>query len=133
MDLESIKKHARQFIFLKDEIGVLTTRQNELKARMMAQLDEVEPDTSGHRILEFNDDTLGDIKLTKQRRVSNPLDMQVADEILTKKGIRGACIKTVEVLDEAAIMAAFYEGHLTEQEIDTMFPPKESYAFLVNR
>ena len=133
MDLDSIKKHARQFIFLKDEIGVLTTRQNELKARMMAQLDEVEPDTSGHRILEFNDDTLGDIKLTKQRRVSNPLDMQVADEILTKKGIRGACIKTVEVLDEAAIMAAFYEGHLTEQEIDTMFPPKESYAFLVNR
>ena len=133
MDLESIKKHARQFIFLKDEIGVLTTRQNELKARMMAQLDEVEPDTSGHRILEFNDDTLGDIKLTKQRRVSNPLDMQVADEILTKKGIRGACIKTVEVLDEAAIMAAFYEGHLTEQEIDTMFPPKESYAFIVNK
>lgn len=133
MDLESIKKHARQFIFLKDEIGVLTTRQTELKSRMMAQLDEVEPDMNGHRILEFTDDTLGELKLTKQRRVSKVLDMELADEILTKKGIRGACIKTVEVLDEAAIMSAFYEGHLTEEEIDAMFPAKESYAFLVNR
>ena len=133
MDIESIKKHARQFIFLKDEINVLTTRQTELKSRMMTQLDEVEPDTSGHRVLEFKDDTLGDVKLTKQRKVSKTLDMQVADDILTRKGIRGACIKTVEVLDEAAIMSAFYEGHLTEEEIDAMFPAKESYAFLVSR
>ena len=131
MDIESIKKHARQFIFLKDEIGVLTTRQTEVKSRLMAQLDEVETDISGHRIVEFHDEALGDVKLTKQRRVTKVLDMQVADELLTKKGIRGACIKTVEVLDEGAIMSAFYEGHLTEQDIDAMFPAKESYAFIV--
>lgn len=131
MDIESIKKQARQFIFLKDEIGVLTSRQTELKTRLMAQLDDAETDMNGHRSFEFKDDTLGDIKITKQRRVSNSLDMQVADEVLTKKGIRGACVKTIEVLDEAAIMAAFYEGHLTEADIDVMFPPKESYAFII--
>ena len=131
MDLESIKKHARQFIFLKDEIGVLTSRQTELKTRLMTQLDDAEADMNGHRIVEFKDDALGDIKLTKQRKVSKVLDMQIADELLTKKGIRGACIKTIEVLDEAAIMSAFYEGHLTEQDIDAMFPAKESYAFIV--
>lgn len=133
MDLESIKKHARQYIFLKDEIGVLTSRQTELKNRLMAQLDEAEFDMNGHRIVQFKDEALGDIKLTKQRRVSKTLDMQVADDILTKKGIRGACIKTIEVLDEAAIMSAFYEGHLTEEEIDSMFPSKESYAFIVGK
>lgn len=132
MDLDSIKKHARQFLFLKDEIGVLTTRQSELKTRLMAQLDEAEADMNGHRIVEFKDEALGSIKLTKQRKVTKVLDMQIADEILTKKGIRGACIKTVEVLDEAAIMSAFYEGHLTEEEIDAMFPAKESYAFIAS-
>lgn len=133
MDLESIKKHARQFIFLKDEIGVLTSRQSEIKSRLMAQLDEAEADMNGHRVVQFTDDTLGDIKLTKQRRVSKTLDMQVADDILTKKGVRGACIKTIEVLDEAAIMSAFYDGYLTEADIDAMFPAKESYAFIVGK
>lgn len=131
MDIESVKKNARQYIVLKDEIGNLTSRQTELKSRIMIELDQVEPDMNGHKVFEFIDKDLGDVKLTKQRRVSKTLDMSIADEILTRKGIRGACIKTVEVLDEAAIMSAFYEGHLTEQDIDAMFPAKESYAFLL--
>lgn len=133
MDLDSIKKYARQFIVLKDEVGVLTSRQNELKSRIMKELDVVEPDMNGHRVYEFADEHLGDIKLTKQRRVSKTLDMQIAEDILTRKGIKDACIKMVPVLDEAAIMSSFYEGLLTEEEIDAMFPAKESYAFLVNK
>lgn len=133
MDAESVKKYARQYVVLKDEIGNLTSRQTELKSRLMNELDQLEPDMNGHKVFEFIDKDLGDVKLTKQRRVSKTLDMSIADEILTRKGIRGACIKTIEVLDEAAIMSAFYEGHLTEQEIDAMFPAKESYAFLLNK
>ena len=133
METESIKKYARQYVVLKDEIGVLTTRQTELKTRIMNGLDEIEPDMNGHRVFEFTDPNLGELKLTKQRRVSKSLDMQVADEVLTRKGIRGACIKTIEVLDEAAIMSAFYEGHLTEEDIDSMFPSKETYAFILNK
>lgn len=37
----------------------------------------------------------------------------------------------VPQIDEAAIMAAFYEGYLTEEDIDTMFPSKVTYAFIV--
>ena len=133
MDVESIKKYARQYVVLKDELGNLTSRQTELKSRIMNELDQLEPDMNGHKVFEFNDKDLGEVKLTKQRRVSKTLDMSIADEVLTRKGIRGACIKTIEVLDEAAIMSAFYEGYLTEQEIDAMFPAKESYAFLLNK
>lgn len=133
MDAESIKRYARQFVVLKDEINNLTSRQSEVKSRIMVELDQVAPDMNGHKVFEFKDEHMGDVKVTKQRRVSKTLDMSIADEILTRKGIRGACIKTVEVLDEAAIMSAFYEGHLTEQEIDAMFPAKESYAFLLNK
>jgi len=38
----------------------------------------------------------------------------------------------VPMLDEDAIMSAFYSGYLTEEDIDAMFPAKVSYAFLVD-
>ncbi len=37
----------------------------------------------------------------------------------------------IPTLDESAIMAAFYEGKLSEADIDSMFPEKITYAFLV--
>ena len=132
MDLEQIKNTVRQYIRLKDEVGVLTTRQNQLKSRLLETLDEVEADDKGHRTLTITDDVVGSVKLIKQRRVSKSLDMDVAETILTQKGIKDTCIKMVPTLDEGAIMSAFYEGYLTEADIDAMFPSKESYAFLLD-
>jgi len=131
MNLEELKKSARQFLALKSEMGMLADRQSELKSRMTQEIDALEPDDKGHRIIQFEDANLGNIKVTKQRRVSKTLDMEVADKILTDKGIKNTCIKMVPTLDEAAIMAAFYEGYLTEEDIDTMFPAKETFAFIV--
>lgn len=132
MNLNDIKSNARQYIRLKDEIGVLTTRQSELKKRLLTSLDEVEPDDKGHRVLSLEDETIGTVRLTKQRRVSKTLNMDIAEEILKKKKIYDHCIKMVPTIDESAIMSAFYEGHLTEDDIDTMFASKETYAFLVD-
>jgi hypothetical protein len=131
MNLEELKKSARQFLALKSEMGMLADRQSELKSRMTQEIDALEPDDKGHRVIQFEDANLGNIKVTKQRRVSKTLDMDVADKILTDKGIKNTCIKMVPTLDEAAIMAAFYEGYLTEEDIDTMFPAKETFAFIV--
>jgi len=131
MNLEELKKSARQFLALKSEMGMLADRQSELKSRMTQEIDALEPDDKGHRVIQFEDANLGNIKVTKQRRVSKTLDMEVADKILTDKGIKNTCIKMVPTLDEAAIMAAFYEGYLTEEDIDTMFPAKETFAFIV--
>ena len=131
MNLEELKKSARQFLALKSEMGMLADRQSELKSRMTQEIDALEPDDKGYRVIQFEDANLGNIKVTKQRRVSKTLDMDVADKILTDKGIKNTCIKMVPTLDEAAIMAAFYEGYLTEEDIDTMFPAKETFAFIV--
>jgi hypothetical protein len=132
MNLDDVKKNLRQFLALKNELGVLSTRQTELKNRLMASLDEVEPDDKGHRILQVVDEHAGEVRLVKQRRVSKTLDMTLAEAILINKGIKDQCIKMVPTLDEGAIMAAFYEGYLTEEDIDAMFPAKESFAFLVD-
>jgi hypothetical protein len=132
MNLEELKRNARQFLAIKSEIGALTDRQSELKKRMTQDIDSLEPDDKGHKVIEFEDTSLGNIKITKQRRVSKTLDMEVADKILTDKGIKNTCIKMIPTLDEAAIMAAFYEGYLTEEDIDAMFPAKETFAFIVD-
>lgn len=132
MELEQVKKTVRGYIAVKRELKLLESRQAELKTRLLGTLDELEPDDRGHRVLEIKDDIVGDVKLTKQRKVTKNLDMAVAEDILTAKGIKDTCIKMVPTLDSAAIMSAYYEGYLTEEEIDKMFPAKESYAFLLD-
>jgi hypothetical protein len=132
MDID-LKRTIRQYLSLKDEVDLLSKRQSELKKRLSDAVDSSgETDDRGHITLNVEDDIKGDVKLTRQKRVSKTLDLQVAEEILTKRGIKDACIKMIPTLDEAAIMAAFYEDRLTEEDIDAMFPAKTSYAFLVD-
>jgi hypothetical protein len=131
MELNEVKRNLRQYLALKDEVALLTARQNELKTRLTEAVTEVEPNDSGHNVMTVEDDISGEVTITRQRKVSKVLDMEVAETILSKKGIKDTCIKMVPMLDEDAIMSAFYEGYLTEEDIDAMFPAKVSYAFIV--
>lgn len=133
MEDKELKNNIRQYLMLKDELDMITKRQNEIKQRLIEVVDSVEADDRGHRVLTVEDETVGDITLTRQRRVSKSLNMEVAEDILTKKGIKDQCIKMVPMIDEAEIMAAFYENYLTEEDIDAMFPSKVSYAFLLDK
>jgi hypothetical protein len=129
MDLKSL---VRQYIGIKEQADAISKRQNALKAELSTVVDEASPDEKGHKSLVIEDDTVGTVTMTRQRRVSKTLDMSVAETILERKGIKDNCIKMVPTLDEAAIMSAFYEGYLTEEDIDAMFPAKVSYAFLMD-
>lgn len=133
MEDKELKNNIRQYLMLKDELDLITKRQNEIKQRLIEVVDAVEADDRGHRVLTINDEAVGDVTLTRQRRVSKLLNMEVAEEILTKKGIKDTCIKMVPTIDEGAIMSAFYENYLTEDDIDAMFPSKVSYAFLLDK
>ena len=133
MENKELKDNIRQYLALKDQLDLITKRQTEIKQRLIEAVDAVEADDRGHRVLSVEDETVGEVTLTRQRRVSKSLNMDVAEEILTKKGIKDTCIKLVPVIDEGAIMAAFYENYLTEEDIDLMFPSKISYAFLLDK
>lgn len=130
MDINAIKEDIRQFKALKDNVDLLTKRQSDIKKRLTESIDQFgTEDEKGHIVLSVDDDE----QIMKQKRVSKSLDLNAAEIILTKKGIRETCIKMVPTLDEAAIMAAFYNGHLSEEDIDTMFPAKVTYAFIVGK
>jgi hypothetical protein len=132
MEQEELKRNLRQYIALKGEIKLLGGRESELKARLTKVLDDVEPNENGHRVLKVEDSDTGEVTMTRQRRVSKTLDIDKAAEILDAKGIKEECIKLIPTLDEDAIMTAFYNGKITEEDIDAMFPTKVSYAFLVD-
>lgn len=133
MDIESVKDNLKQYNALKDQSDLLTNRMSEIKKRLTSAIDEIgNTDERGHIVLELDVDGVNK-KIMKQRRVSKSLDMDVAEELLTKRGIKDTCIKMVPMLDESAIMAAFYEGYLTEEDIDTMFPAKVSYAVILDK
>lgn len=118
----------KQYLALKQEIKLLSERESELKKRLLTSVESMgEVDAKGHTVLDVDG-----VKLTKQRKTSNPLDMEVAEAILKEKGLEELCIKKVEVIDQDAIMAAYYKELLTEEEIERMLPLKVSYAFVVN-
>jgi len=127
MELQEAEQLAKQYMVVKAEADFIAKRQNDLKARLKDAVDKLgEVTAKGHKVLEF-----GDIKLTNQRKESNPLDTEVATEILNKHGLYKDCVEVIEQLDQNAILVAYQKELLTEEEIDLMFPKKVSYAFLV--
>ena len=127
MDIESVKQTLNQYLALKAEADLLATRTVELKKRLTENVELLgETDDRGHIVLEVDG-----VKLTKQRKVSKNLDMDIAEEVLKERNVYDKCLKMIPVLQEDEILACVYTGELTESDIDTMFPSKVSYAFLV--
>lgn len=125
---ESLTNEAKQYIALKEQIKFLSDRQSEIKKRLNEAVQELgEVDGRGHITLELDED----IKITNQRRVSKSLNMETADKLLEERGIKDDCIIMIPTVSEDAIMAAFYKGQLSEEDIDAMFPAKVSYAFVL--
>jgi hypothetical protein len=127
MDIQSIKQTVKQYLALKKEADLLSERTAEIKKRLTADVEAYgEENDRGHLVLDVDDAVL-----TKQRKVTKNLDMDVAEQMLKKRGIYDRCIKMEPVLQENEILACVYTGELSEEDIDIMFPAKVSYAFLV--
>lgn len=131
-EITRIIREVKQYIVLKEQLATITERQSQLKESLKKAVEEYgEVDGKGHYVLEFKDPIMGVSKITKQKKVSKSLDLEIAEDILAKKQLLDRCLEFIPQLNEQEIMAAFYENLLTEEEIDSMFPPKVSYSFIV--
>jgi len=127
MESNELTSTVKQYLALKQELKLMSERESELKKRLLEAVESIgEVNGSGHFILEVDG-----VTLTKQRKASNPLDSEVAERIITEKGLKATCMPDKPTLDSEAIMAALYKKELTEEDIALMFPLKVSYAFLV--
>lgn len=134
VSLTGILVTVKQYVNLKRRIDDLTKEQIVLKGELSDIVDkEGEPDDKGHIWLQLPDEVEGVSSLKRERRVSQSLDMDAAILILTQKGLAERCIKPVPTIAEDEVMAALYEGKLTEEDVDTMFPKKITWAFITSK
>ena len=128
-DPDDFDSQVREYVRLKETVDALDKRSKELREKLMAVIDEDGlPDSNGNIVYEFNAPIDGVVRLEKQRRASRKLDEQKAEEVIEAAGIGEDVYKMVRVIDEDALMASFYEGKITEDQIDEMFPTTVVWA-----
>jgi hypothetical protein len=133
-DIERVRKEVQQYVFLKDEVSGIETRVGELRKRILSLVEELgETNDKGSIVLPISDSVSNTASVVKQRRVSKVFDEDKAHNLLAEKGLTEFCTKTIVVLDQDAVMAAYYDGKLTDADIETMFPEKVSWALILEK
>lgn len=131
LDWSAISAAVREFSTIDAQVKGFSKRTTELKSRLKSIVElEGEPDEKGNLLLPLPQQCGDIVTLQLQRKVSNPINSEVAEGILKEAGMWDECVEMIPVLDEAKVMAAYYEDKLTESQVDEMFPVVESFAFV---
>lgn len=133
LNIDPVKAEIKQYVTLKDEIVSMETRVKQLKSRITTAVENLgTPNDKGHIVLDLGE---GDSvkSVVKQRRVSKGFDEETANNILKARNVYDTCTKVITVLDQDAVMAAYYDGTLTDEDIDQMFPEKVSWALILEK
>ena len=134
MNKEEIQANIRQFATLKEQSDLLTKRMNEVKKSLTDAVDAYgEVDGRGHIVLELGDESVGVVSLTKQRRATPSPDMETIERILKEKDLWDRCIVMEPTVNKDEVMAASFDGLLSEEEIHEMYPLSITYAFFMNK
>lgn len=133
-NLEPLRKEVQQYVFLKEEVTAIEARVGTLRKRILAAVDELgEANDKGSLVLPIDDKVSNTASVIKQRRVSKVFDEDKANDVLKDKGLFESVTKTIVVLDQDAVMAAYYDGKLTDEDIESMFPEKVSWALILEK
>ena len=129
-DPNDLVSQVKEYVKVKSGIEVLEARQKELREKLFAQIDSLgEVDTDGNIQLVLDEPVDGVVRLEKQRRVARKIDEETAIALTQELGIYDEVFELKPVLNEDALMAAFYEEKITEDQLDSIFPPKITWAF----
>lgn len=128
-DPESLEAQVREYGKIKSSMEILESRSKELRTKLFEYLDtEGEEDDKGNVQLELPHAIDGITRLEKQRRSSRKLDELTAETLITSLNLEEEVYEMKRVINEDALMAAFYEGKITEEQLDEMFPTTVVWA-----
>lgn len=128
-DPESMEAQVREYGKIKSSMEILESRSKELRTKLFEYLDtEGEEDDKGNVQLELPAAIDGITRLEKQRRVTRKLDEVIAETIIDQTGLSEEVYEMKRVINEDALMAAYYEGKITEEQLDEMFPTNVVWA-----
>jgi len=132
--IDDLEAQAKQYIFFKKQVEYFESELKLLKEKIFEVVDtRGEVDGNGNIFVELPNEIDGVTMLQKQKRVSRKIDPQMADNLIVSKGLETELYKTIQIIDEDALMAALYEGKLTEEEVDLMYPQKIVWALILNK
>lgn len=119
----------REYLQVKNTAEMLDARKEDLRKNLFSHLEgSGEIDDKGNYFIELPQAIDGIVRLEKQKRTIRKLDEQTAEEILKDNGLEDEIYETVRVVNEDKLMAAYYEGKISEDELERMFPAKISWA-----
>lgn len=131
---DNLRREVQQYIALKDQIDMLGERRDEIKKRLTSAVEQLgSVNDKGSFVLDVNDELTGTKAVVKQRRVSKVLNEKQAEKILRDKNIFETCTKQITVLDPDVIMSKYYDGELSDDDIDAMFPEKVVWALVLEK
>lgn len=133
-DPDDFNSQVREYIRAKNAMEILDARSKELREKIFSAIElEGEVDDKGNGFIELDETYEGVVKIEKARRVTRKIDETVADTIIEQHNLEDKLYKVVRVVDEDALMGAFYEGLITEEELDAMFPAKVTWALMTKK
>jgi hypothetical protein len=128
-DPDDISSQVREYVRLKESISHMESRSKEIRETLIERIDtEGEEDGNGNIGLYLDSEIEGVLRLQKTRRASRKLNEEVADEIIETENLGDEIYEMKRVINEDALMAAFYEGKITEEQLDEMFPVTVTWA-----
>jgi len=131
---DDFETQARQYIFVKKQMEFFESELKKLREQIFEHVDTSgEVDGSGNLFVELPSEIEGVKTIQKQRRVTRKINPEMADNVIMSKGLENELYKTIQIIDEDALMAALYEGKLTEEEIELMYPEKVVWALILNK
>lgn len=133
-DPDDVASQVKEYLQVKKTLDEMESRQKELREKLFAQIEsEGYEDDKGNVQLDLDSDIFGVVRIEKQRRVSRKIDELKAEELIEANGLGDELYKMVRTIDEDALMAAHYEGRITEDELDEMFPAKVTWALMTKK
>jgi hypothetical protein len=118
-----------EYIRIVASMDSMEERRKELREKIFAYLEEEGlEDEKGNIQLPLDTPIEGVLRIEKSGRRTRKLDDEKASEIIESAGIADDVYKMVRVIDEDALMASYYEGKVTEDQIDEMFPVVVTWA-----
>lgn len=126
---DDFNTQVREYLQVKNTAEMLDARKEDLRKNLFSHLEgSGELDDKGNYFIELPQPIDGIVRLEKQKRTIRKLDEQTAEEVLKDNGLEDEIYETVRVVNEDKLMAAYYEGKISEDELERMFPAKISWA-----
>ena len=127
--MDDLGREILEYQVLKQQIDDLDKRAKVLRDSLMESTKILgESDDKGHLWMELDEEINGVRALLAERRVSQSLNEERAQQILEERGLLERCTKTVRVVDHDEVMACLYDELVTEADVDEMFDNKITWA-----